>query len=264
MQRNFRKNRLLLVLSGVLVIGLWVSSRLIPSPTLPAASWGLSFQKEGQTPVGNASAATLRQYDAAFFDPNGEKTLYLTFDAGFENGCTPQILDVLQAHKVPAAFFLVGTYIEKHPELVRRMAQEGHIVGNHTQNHPDMSKIEDKTAFLAELTAVEAQYEAVTGQPLPKFYRPPQGVYSENNLRLAQEAGYKTVFWSLAYVDWLTDRQPTREEAFRKLLPRLHDGAVILLHSTSKTNAAILDEFLCRCKDLGYTFAPISQIFPLT
>lgn len=232
------------------------------APVLETGSWGLSFPTEGQPPVGNATADALKAYDAVYVGP-AEQTIYLTFDAGYENGCTEKILDTLKTHGVPAAFFLVGTYMEKNPDLVRRMANEGHMVGNHTQTHPDMSKIADKNAFSAELKSVEDTYFSLTGKELPHFYRPPQGVYSEENLKMAQELGYKTVFWSLAYVDWLNDKQPTKDEAFSKLIPRIHDGAIVLLHSTSETNAAILDELLTRWKDLGYRFGSVEELFPL-
>lgn len=233
------------------------------APALPVGSWGLSFREEGKTPTGNATSEQLAAFDAAYTGKPGENTIYLTFDSGYENGCTAQILDVLKAHDVPAAFFLVGTYMEKNPDLVRRMADEGHIVGNHTQTHPDMSKISDPAAFQQELKAVEDQYFSITGHEMPKFYRPPQGVYSEQNLQMAKDLGYKTVFWSLAYVDWLNDDQPTPEEAFSKLIPRLHDGAIVLLHSTSKTNAAILDELLTRWEDMGYRFGTLEELFSL-
>ena len=198
---------------------------------------------------------------AAYLGDGSRKVLYLTFDAGYENGCTEQILDILEKHQIKAAFFLVGNYMEKNADLVRRMATDGHIVGNHTMHHPDMSKLTDPAAFRKELEELEKLYSDITGQTLPKFYRPPQGIYSEDNLRMAQELGYKTVFWSLAYVDWNNDAQPTREYAFSKLLPRTHNGAVVLLHSTSKTNAAILDELLTKWEQMGYTFAPITELF---
>ena len=222
-------------------------------------SWGLSFPKEGAPPVGNASQEALADYDAMYLG-TGEKTIYLTFDAGYENGCTAHILDVLKQHQAPAAFFLVGNYIEKNPELVRRMAAEGHIVGNHTYHHYDMSKIQEEAAFSRELTELEALYTRVTGQPMAKFYRPPQGIYSEENLKQAQALGYRTVFWSLAYQDWENDHQPTREQAFSKLLPRIHDGAIVLLHSTSHTNGEILDELLTRWEEQGYHFAALDTI----
>ena len=176
---------------------------LYEPPTLETGSWGLSFQAEGETPVGNASQAVLRQYDAAFVGDTSEKILYLTFDAGYENGCTPAILEALKKHHVPATFFVVGNYLETSPELVKQMIAEGHTVANHTYHHPDMSRISDKAAFEKELTALETLYQSVTGQTMKKYYRPPQGKYSESNLQMAKELGYKTFFWSLAYVDWM-------------------------------------------------------------
>ena len=162
---------------------------------------------------------------------------------------------------MPAAFFVVGNYVENEPALVRRMAEDGHIVGNHTYHHYDMAQISDPSAFARELRLVEEAYEAVTGEAMPRYYRPPQGIYSQENLEAAQALGYRTVFWSLAYVDWLQDNQPTAEAAYSKLLPRIHNGAVVLLHSTSATNAAILDELLTRWENMGYTFGSLDELF---
>ena len=228
---------------------------------LPTGSWGLSFREEGAPPIGNAGRDQLKAYDAAYMGSPTEKVIYLTFDSGYENGSTAKILDVLKKHEVKAAFFLVGNYIQRNADLVRRMVQEGHIVGNHTMHHPDMSKLSDKAAFAKELQDLEALFKETTGQELPKYYRPPQGLYSESNLKMAQELGYKTVFWSLAYVDWNNDAQPTKEQAFAKLLPRIHPGAVVLLHSTSQTNAEILDELLIKWKEEGYRFSTLEELF---
>ncbi|MCL2217716.1 MAG: polysaccharide deacetylase family protein [Defluviitaleaceae bacterium] len=217
-----------------------------------ADSWGLHFTKDNERPQGNATAEYLAQFDAYFIGCENEKVLYMTFDAGYENDLTAGILDTLKKHEVPAAFFLVGTYIRDHPELILRMAEEGHIVANHTMTHPDMSKLNDKSSFAKELSQVEEHYKNVTGQDIPKFYRPPRGIYNETNLKLAKELGYKTIFWSAAYKDWEDNNQPSREEAFSKLIPRTHPGGIILLHNTSKTNAKILDELLTRYKDMGY------------
>ena len=229
--------------------------------TVETGAWGLSFRQEGAAPVAPSSKEALKKVDAAYIGDMSEKVLYLTFDAGYENGCTEKILDILKKHDVPAAFFLVGNYVEKNADLVRRMVSEGHIVGNHTMHHPDMGRITDKAAFAKELTELEDLFRQVTGKELPKFYRPPQGIYSQENLQMAKELGYKTVFWSLAYVDWNNDAQPSREQAFDKLLPRTHNGAVVLLHSTSQTNAEILDELLSRWKDMGYRFESIDKLF---
>lgn len=225
-----------------------------------STSWGLSFQEEGKRPVGNASVKELAQYDAYFAEDTEEKVLYLTFDCGYENGNMPAILDALKKHRVPAAFFVVGNFIKDNPELIKRMVQEGHIVGNHTLTHPDMSSISSIEAFQKELTGVEKLYEDLTKTPMTKFYRPPRGIYSTKNLSMAKELGYKTFFWSLAYVDWYEDKQPTKEEAFDKLLTRIHPGAVVLLHSTSKTNAEILDELLTKWEEMGYTFRSLSEL----
>jgi peptidoglycan-N-acetylmuramic acid deacetylase len=246
---------------GVALLAVMISVSILLNDVMSTGAWGLSFPSEGRPPVGPASNAQLARYDAVYLGDTGRKVLYLTFDAGYENGCTAKILDVLKKQEVPAAFFLVGNYIEKNADLVRRMVAEGHTVGNHTMHHYDMSKLTEPAAFRKELTELEKLYESTVGQTMKKYYRPPQGIYSEENLRQAKELGYRTVFWSLAYVDWNNDRQPTREQAFEKLLPRVHDGAVVLLHSTSETNAEILDELLTKWKAMGYEFAPISDLF---
>lgn len=255
------KKRDLLILLIAVVIALAVSVSVFASSALTTGSWGLSFRQEGAPPIGNAGKDQLRQYQAAYIGDTNEKVLYLTFDAGYENGCTARILDTLKEKQVPAAFFLVGNYIQRSPDLVRRMVAEGHTVGNHTMHHYDMSRLSDKAAFSKELTDLEVLYKETVGQELPKYYRPPQGIYSEENLKMAQELGYQTVFWSLAYVDWNNDAQPTREAAFAKLLPRTHNGAVVLLHSTSKTNAEILGELIDKWKAMGYRFGTLEELF---
>ena len=255
------RKRDLLILTLAIAAAVGIAFSVFRGSALPTGSWGLSFRQEGSAPIGNAGIDQLKQYDAAYIGDTTKKVLYLTFDAGYENGCTAKILDTLQKHEVKAAFFLVGNYLEKNADLVRRMAEEGHTVGNHTMHHYDMSKISDKAAFSKELQDLERAYKEVTGQDMPKYYRPPQGIYSEENLKMAKELGYKTLFWSLAYVDWNNDAQPTKEQAFAKLLPRTHDGAVVLLHSTSQTNAEILDELLTKWKEMGYTFASVAELF---
>lgn len=226
----------------------------------PNTNWGLSFQEKGKTPVGNASADYLKQYHAYYAGSPEEKKIYLTFDAGYENGYTPAILDALKKHNAKATFFVVGNYIKTSPDLIKRMVEEGHTVGNHTYSHPDMSKIADEASFKKEMESLESLYQETTGQELEKFYRPPQGKYSEQNLKMANDMGYKTVFWSLAYVDWYVDKQPTHDQAFDKLMGRIHPGAVVLLHSTSKTNAEILDELLTKWEAEGYTFGTLQEL----
>ena len=229
---------------------------------IPASSenWGLSFPREGETPVGNVSAADLAKYDAYYVGDTSKKVIYLTFDCGYENGNTEKILDTLEKHHAPAAFFVVGHMIESAPDLVRRMANDGFIVGNHTFHHPDMSAISDQAAFQKELDSVAELYKETTGKELSHYYRPPRGVYSQENLKQAKALGYKTIFWSLAYVDWYADKQPTAEQAYGKLLPRIHNGAIVLLHQTSKTNADILDDLLTKWEGMGYTFASLDDL----
>ncbi len=222
-------------------------------------NWGLSFQEEGKLPVANASIEEMARYNAYYAQDTQEKVLYLTFDCGYENGNTPAILDALKKHNAKGTFFIVGNYLSTSPDLVKRMLEEGHIVGNHSYHHPDMSAM-DKEAFAKELGELETLYEQTVGEPMKKYYRPPQGKYSENNLKIAKELGYKTFFWSLAYVDWNTDNQPTHEEAFDKLLKRVHPGAIVLLHNTSKTNGEILDELLTKWEEMGYTFHSLEEL----
>lgn len=223
-------------------------------------NWGLSFQKEGEPPVANATAEYLKQYNSYYIGDTSQKVIYLTFDAGYENGNTPAILEALKKHNAPATFFVVANFIKDNPELVKQIVDDGHIVGNHTYHHPDMSKIQDIDSFKKEIDDLEKLFEETTGQEMQKFYRPPQGKFSESNLKMAKELGYNTMFWSLAYVDWYEDKQPSKEQAFGKLIPRIHSGAIVLLHNTSKTNGEILDELLTKWEEMGYTFGSIDEL----
>ena len=248
--------------AAVLITAAAVASGSIMSESVAASasvSWGLSFPEDGGTPSGSADAASLKNLGAVYTGDTGKKRIYLTFDSGYENGYTAHILDVLKKHNAHGTFFLVGNYIKTSPELVKRMANEGHTVGNHTMTHPDMSALSGEK-FCSELQQLESLYKETTGQEMKKFYRPPQGKYSEENLQSAKELGYTTVLWSLAYADWNNDSQPTKDDAFKKLIPRIHSGAIVLLHSTSKTNSEILDELLTRWEELGYSFGDISEL----
>ena len=210
--------------------------------------------------MGNATIEELTQYDAFFAENTDEKKIYLTFDAGYENGNTPAILDALKKHQAPATFFVVGNFISENKDLIKRMEAEGHTVGNHTMTHPDMSKISTQESFQKELAGVEDIYKEITGKEMTKFYRPPQGIYSTLNLSMAKEMGYHTFFWSLAYVDWYQDKQPDPQEAIAKLTKRIHPGAIVLLHSTSSTNAQILDELLSKWEEMGYSFHSLNEL----
>ncbi len=223
-------------------------------------NWGLGFHGEGEAPTVNATDTELKELSTYYIGDQNEKKIYLTFDAGYENGNMAAILDALKEQQVQATFFLVGNYLETEPELVNRIVEEGHYVGNHTYHHPDMSKLTTKDAFEKEIKDFETKFREITGKECSKFYRPPQGKYSKTNLKMAKEMGYKTFFWSLAYVDWYEDKQPSKEEAFDKLLKRIHPGAIVLLHSTSSTNASILQELIAKWKEMGYSFGKLDEL----
>lgn len=227
---------------------------------LTSENWGLGFGAEGTKPTGNASASELAKYDTYFVGDTDEKIIYLTFDCGYENGNTAPILDALKKHNVTATFFVVGHYLESAPEMTKRMVEEGHTVGNHTYHHPDMSKISDQATFQKEMDDVKTKFNEVTGGEMAMYYRPPQGKYSTANLQMAKDLGYSTFFWSLAYVDWNVDSQPSHEEAMKKLTGRIHPGAIVLLHVTSKTNGEIMDEVLTKWEEMGYTFGTLDEL----
>lgn len=249
-----------IMLIFVLMIQFLTIGNSIETYSSAIKDWGLGFWEPGTQPRGNVSAEELLEYNAFYVGDPEEKVLYLTFDAGYENGYTEKILNVLKKHGVTAAFFLVSHYLKSNPDIVRRMCEEGHIVANHTDTHPDMSKITDVEGLKDELEPVEELYFSITGQNLPKFYRPPQGKFNKKNLEAANELGYKTVFWSLAYVDWDVKNQPDYAYAMDKLTSRIHNGAIILLHSTSETNAMILDELLDTWLAEGYVFKSLYEL----
>ncbi len=227
---------------------------------LASEDWGLSYGESGAQPVGNASAEDLAWYDAYFIGDDSEKVLYLTFDCGYENGNTEPILDALKKHDAKGTFFVVGHFLETAPEMVQRMVDEGHAVGNHTYHHLDMPTISEMEKFQEEMDGVADKFEEITGTKLSPYYRPPQGKCNENNLKMAQELGYCTIFWSLAHVDWNQDSQPGYDESIQKLTSRVHPGAIVLLHNTSKTNGEILDELLTKWEEMGYSFQPLSEL----
>lgn len=223
-------------------------------------NWGLGFGESGKCPTGNSSAEELAKYNAYYVADTEEKKLYLTFDCGYENGNTEAMLDALKKHNAKATFFVVGHYLETAPDIVKRMVSEGHTIGNHTYHHPDMSKISDAATFQKEVDDVRTCYKELIGEEMPMYYRPPQGKYSLSNLQMAKDLGYSTFFWSLAYVDWNVDNQPAKSEAMEKLTKRVHPGAVVLLHNTSKTNAEVLDELLTEWEEMGYTFGTLDEL----
>ncbi len=231
----------------------------INNNSMPVGVWGLSFQNVGSVPVPNLAAEELIVHNAFFYDTQNTDNIYLTFDCGYENENTETILDALKNHNAPATFFVVGSYVKENPELLMRMLNEGHMIASHTFSHPDVTQLSFEN-FESELKQLEKIYFETTGQQISKYFRPPEGRYTNESLQYANDLGYKTIFWSLAYTDWKVNEQPSQEQAFSKLLTRVHDGAIILLHNTSSTNAKILNELLTQYKNMGYNFAPLTEL----
>lgn len=263
-----RKEKCIITILGLLSLCLVVTGAIISQKenagnsvsVMSSNSWGLSFQEEGKAPVIDVDKEKLQELNGYYLGNEEDKKIYLTFDAGFENGNTKKILDALKENDVKAAFFLVGNYLETCPDIVKRMVDEGHIVGNHTYHHRDMATLTTKEAFMKEITDLEVLYKEIIGTDMLKFYRPPQGKYSNEQLQWAREEGYKTCFWSLAYVDWDEKKQPSREQAMEKLTKRIHPGAIVLLHSTSSTNGEIIGEIIKEWKNMGYSFGQLTDL----
>lgn len=199
------------------------------------------------------------KYGAIFIGDGSKKSLYLTFDNGYENGFTPHILDVLKEKQVPAIFFVTGQYIKEQPELLKRMAAEGHLIGNHSWSHPDMTAVSDER-IKKELDRVKEGVAEVTGQKEMRFLRPPRGIFSERTLAVSKELGYINVFWSVAYVDWDTKRQKGKAYAFEQVTKQLHPGAVLLLHSVSKDNADAMADIIDYARRQGYEFRSLNEL----
>lgn len=221
--------------------------------------WG--FKKgtnEKQAEAGEEYDQLLEKYGAFYIGSPDAKVLYLTFDNGYENGYTAQILDVLKKEKVPATFFVTGHYLKSAPDLAKRMAKEGHIIGNHSWSHPDMTQISDDK-IKEELFKVEKETEKITGQKGMQFLRPPRGILSERTLKVAQDSGYVHVLWSLAFKDWETSKQRGWEYAYDQIMAQVHPGAVMLLHTVSKDNADALEKVIRDLKKRGYEFRSLDD-----
>ncbi|NGP46035.1 delta-lactam-biosynthetic de-N-acetylase [Bacillaceae bacterium SIJ1] len=222
--------------------------------------WGFTKSKN-ETPAeaGQAYDELLKKHDAFYKDTDAtEKNIYLTFDNGYENGYTAPILDVLKKTDTPATFFITGHYIKDQPELVKRMAAEGHIVGNHSWSHPDMTTV-TKDKFAQELARVDEAFQDLTGGGPMKYLRPPRGIFSDQTLQWSGELGYYNVLWSVAFVDWKTDQQKGADYAYKEMMKQAHPGAVFLLHTVSKDNAEALERAITDLKKRGYTFASLDD-----
>lgn len=223
-------------------------------------NWFFKSKGDNSRPEILGGNAILTNSGALYIGPEGDKTVYFTFDAGYSNEHVEKTLDVLKSHNIKAAFFILPGIIKNSPETVKRMADDGHLICNHTTSHGNMARVTDINAFKAELTGVEEKYKELTGLEMEKYFRPPEGAFCEKTLEFCRELGYTPVFWSFAYADWDNTSQPDTQKAKAKILSNAHDGMVILLHPTSATNAAILDEVITELSQKGYTFGTLDEL----
>lgn len=201
----------------------------------------------------------LKQYGGVFQGNPDRKVIYLTFDNGYEQGYTEEILDVLKQKDVPAAFFVTGHYLKSEPELVKRMVKEGHIIGNHSWHHPDLTEVSNER-LKREIQKVEKAYTEITGRHDMMYLRPPRGVFSERTLALTEKLGYTNVFWSLAFLDWETDKQKGWKYSYRNVMEQIHPGAILLLHTVSKDNAKALPKIIESLREQGYKFKSLDYL----
>lgn len=236
-------------------------SKLLTVPENTELNWYFVNRGKDQMPEGpKESLDFISKYDGYFLGDTNNKVIYLTFDEGYENGYTEKILDVLKETEVPAAFFVVKPYITQNPDIIKRMNDEGHLVCNHSSHHPSMASITDPVKFKQEFTDVEDAYKEVCGSEMPKFFRPPMGKYSINSLKQTQELGYKSIFWSFAYKDWIIDNQPSEDMAIKKITNGVHPGCIMLLHAVSKTNTNVLKTVIEQIKNDGYEFKSLNDL----
>lgn len=201
----------------------------------------------------------LQKHGSVFLGDTGKKELYLTFDNGYENGYTAKILDTLKEKKVPAAFFVTGHFVKDQPDLVKRMVSEGHLIGNHSWSHPDMTRISEPQ-IRDELDRVKKAVAGISEQQTMRFLRPPRGIFNDRVLKISGESGYCNVFWSIAYKDWDIKQQRGWNYAYESIMSQLHPGAVILLHSVSSDNAAALGKVIDAARQQGYEFRSLNDL----
>ncbi|HAX73991.1 MAG TPA: delta-lactam-biosynthetic de-N-acetylase [Firmicutes bacterium] len=255
--QKLKKWTFLIALSSLL---LGFISTPIKAEKSPYIGWGIPKSKDHSQPFpGEEYDKIIRENAAYYIGSPTEKIIYLTFDTGYENGNMPQILDVLKKNNVSATFFVTGHFMKENADLVLKMYNDGHIVGNHTWHHPDLTAI-SKERFVEELTLIEDEYEKITGQKMVKFLRPPEGHFNQNVLDQAKDMGYYTMFWSLAYIDWHVENQRGWEYAYNQVLDRIHPGAIILMHSISKDNSSALDYLIPELRKQGYEFKSLQYL----
>lgn len=223
-----------------------------------AFSWWFRRQPNHQPPTVEPAYRKLMQGRGFWLGDTSKKRIYLTMDNGYEYGLTGQFLDTLKAHQVKTIFFVTGSYVDKNPELVKRMAAEGHLIGNHSLSHPSFPKLSDEQKK-REIQGLDEKVYQLTGQK-PRYFRAPSGEFDDRTLRVAQETGHKTIFWSLAYRDWEVDKQPGKEAAYRQVIDNVHNGAIILMHTVSESNNQALGDILTTLKEQGYTFGTLDEL----
>ena len=220
--------------------------------------WGLVPTNDGTPPeIPKNWKELLIKYDGYYLGNTSRKEVYLTFDEGYEGGYTSQILDILKENSVKAAFFITGYYLDKNESLVQRMIDEGHIVGNHSVNHPSFPTL-SLNEMKSEIKGLADKYSKIIGENM-KYFRPPMGEFSERSLALTKSLGYKTIFWSIAMKDW----EPLpggAEESYNTVISRLHNGAIILLHAVSKDDTIALPRIIKTIKDKGYEFKTLDEL----
>ena len=265
------KKKILIVL-GIVMIGiiafLFINSNKNQNKIIQTSSgevlsnkkigWGIKRSENHEQPdLGSTNKKLIDEHEDIAMGNKEDKYVYLTFDEGYEAGYTAQILDTLKANGVKAAFFITGHYLNTQEELVKRMIDEGHIVGNHTVNHPSMPDLENDK-LKEEITKLHTAVYEKFGYEM-KYLRPPKGEFSERTLHITKSLGYTTVMWSFAYDDWDENKQDREDYAKEKILSNLHNGAVILLHANSKDNCNILDEVIKEIKKEGYEFKTLDE-----
>jgi len=223
-------------------------------------SWYFKSNNDGSRPELCPEADFVKNYKTVTIGRENEKKIYLTFDAGYENGNVEKILDIMKSNDVKGTFFVLPRIVEHNTDLCKRMKAEGHLVGNHSVHHKNMGLVSDIQSFRKETVPLDEFFMEKTGCTMDKYFRPPEGAFSENTLKFAQELGYTTVFWSLAYADWDNSKQINPEKALELLVRRTHNGCVLLLHPTSDTNAKILDSYIKTMKQRGFEFCLVDEL----
>lgn len=236
---------------------------LLISSTLPATShaygWGFKKGSNNEPPEVGKYGQILEENGGYYIDKSGDKVVYLTFDNGYEAGYTEQILDILKQEEVPATFFVTGHYVRSVPDIIKRIADDGHILGNHSNHHPDFTEI-TKEELKVELEELDKAVSLITGQDKLQYVRPPGGTFNEQTIKWADELGYIHVFWSLAFVDWHSNQKKGWEASYQQMMNQIHPGAIILLHTVSEDNADALEHFIKDLRKQGYTFKSLDDL----